>query len=106
MDYSTLENCLFGAVKLTKIADIDKYGYSSYGIGFRYTWIFFIPFWRNCQKCNNFWSRYDLSTKIDNRKKDILIPGTGPTQGLEHKFSAEKAYSIKFIEKKKQEKFV
>ena len=29
-----LENCLFGAVKLTKIADIDKYGYSSYGIGF------------------------------------------------------------------------
>ena len=29
-----LENCLFGAVKLTKNADIDKYKYSGYGIGF------------------------------------------------------------------------
>ena len=33
-DYPALENCLFGAVKLTKNADIDKYGYSGYGIGF------------------------------------------------------------------------
>ena len=31
---STLKNCLFGAVTLTKNADIDKYGYSGYGIGF------------------------------------------------------------------------
>ena len=30
----TLENCLFGSVKLTKNADINKYGYSGYGIGF------------------------------------------------------------------------
>ena len=29
----TLKNCLFGAVTLTKNADIDKYGYSGYGIG-------------------------------------------------------------------------
>ena len=32
--YPTLENCLFGAVTLTKNADIDKYKYSGYGIGF------------------------------------------------------------------------
>ena len=32
--YSTLENCLFGAVKLTKHRDIDKCKYSRYGIGF------------------------------------------------------------------------
>ena len=32
--FSTLENCLFGAVSLTKIDDIDKYKYSGYGIGF------------------------------------------------------------------------
>ena len=32
--YQTLENCLFGAVSLTKNADIDKYKYSGYGIGF------------------------------------------------------------------------
>ena len=30
----TLKNCLFGAVTLTKNADIDKYEYSGYGIGF------------------------------------------------------------------------
>ena len=30
----TIKNCLFGAVTLTKNADIDKYGYSGYGIGF------------------------------------------------------------------------
>ena len=29
-----LENCLFGAVKLIKNADVDKYKYSRYGIGF------------------------------------------------------------------------
>ena len=29
----TLKNCFFGAVTLTKNADIDKYGYSGYGIG-------------------------------------------------------------------------
>ena len=32
--YPTLGNCLFGAVSLTKNADIDKYKYSGYGIGF------------------------------------------------------------------------
>ena len=30
----TLENCLFGSVKLTKNYDIDKYKYSGYDIGF------------------------------------------------------------------------
>ena len=36
------------------------------------------------------------STKIDNRKKETLILGKGPTQGLEHTMCAEKMYSIKF----------
>ena len=40
------------------------------------------------------------SSKIDNRKKDILILGKGPTQGLEHTLSAEKLYSINFTKKK------
>ena len=42
------------------------------------------------------------STKIDNRKKDISIIGTGPTQGLEHTLSAEKMYSINFTENNKR----
>ena len=29
-----LENCLFGAVRLTKHIDVDQYKYSGYGIGF------------------------------------------------------------------------
>ena len=33
-DKSEFKNCLFGAVTLTKNADIDKYGYFGYGIGF------------------------------------------------------------------------
>ena len=34
INYPTLENCLFGSVKLIKNADIDKYRYFGYGIGF------------------------------------------------------------------------
>ena len=30
----TIMKCLFGAVNLTKNADIDRYGYSGYKIGF------------------------------------------------------------------------
>ena len=32
--YPTLENCLFGAVKLRKHIDVDMYKYSGHGIGF------------------------------------------------------------------------
>ena len=32
--YPTLENCLFGAVTLTKNVGIDKYKYFGFGIGF------------------------------------------------------------------------
>ena len=42
------------------------------------------------------------STKIDNSKKDILILGKGPTQGLEHTLSAEKLNSINFTENNKK----
>ena len=33
-NYPTLENCLFGAGKLTRGTDIDNYKYLGYGIGF------------------------------------------------------------------------
>ena len=42
------------------------------------------------------------STKIDNRKKDILMLTLGPTQGLEHTLSTEKMYSINLTESNKQ----
>ena len=34
------------------------------------------------------------STKIHNRKKDILILGEGPTKGLEDTLSAEKCIQL------------
>ena len=42
------------------------------------------------------------SAKIDNRKKDILIHGKGPTQGLQQALSSEKVYSSNFKEHKKK----
>ena len=42
------------------------------------------------------------STNIDNRKKDNLILGKGPTQGLEHRLSAKKMYLINFTEQNKK----
>ena len=42
------------------------------------------------------------SPHIDNRKKDILVLGIGPTQGLEHTLTAEKTYSINFSVTKKK----
>ena len=37
-----------------------------------------------------------FSVHIDNKKKDILVLGRGPTQGLESTLTAEKMYSINF----------
>ena len=36
------------------------------------------------------------TTQTDNRRKDILILGKGPAQGLEYTLSSEKMYSINF----------
>ena len=36
------------------------------------------------------------SAHIDNKKKNILVLGKGPTQGLEHTLTAGKMYSINF----------
>ena len=37
---------------------------------------------------------------IDNKKKDILLLGKWPSQGLEHSLTAEKVYSINFTVRK------
>ena len=42
------------------------------------------------------------SVHIDNKKKDILVLGKGPTQGLEHTLTAEKMYSVNFTVTKKK----
>ena len=42
------------------------------------------------------------SCHIDNKKKNILVLGKGPTQGLEHTLTAEKMYLINFTVTKKK----
>ena len=100
-NYSALENCLFGAVSLTKNPDIDKYKYSGYGIGFDRHGSFSSPgigLGRNV----TFGVDMSSSTKIDNRKKNILVFGKGRTQGLDHTLSLEKMYLINFTEHNKK----
>ena len=88
--YPTLENCLFGTVGLTKNPDIDKYKCSGYGIGFDRHRSFSSPDFGLGRSVITFGVDMSSSTKIDNRKKDILILGKGPTQRLEYTLSTEK----------------
>ena len=97
----TLENCLFGAVTLTKNVNIDKYGYSGYGIGFDRKGSLSLPGGGYGQNVLIFGVDMSFSTRIDNKKKEILISGIGPTHGLEHSLTAEKMYSINFTKRNK-----
>ena len=89
-DYPTLENCFLGAVSLTKNTDIDRYGYSGYGIAFDRHGSFSFPGTGLGRNVIMFRVDMSSSTNTDNRKKDILILGKGPAQGLEHTLSGEK----------------
>ena len=91
-NYPTLENCLFGAVTLTKSADINKCKYSEYGIGFD---SFSFSITGLGQNVRVFEVDMSSSVKIDDRKKDILILAKGPMQG------SDKMYSINFTEHSK-----
>ena len=76
----TLKDCLFGAVTLTKNADIDKYGYYGYGTGFDRKSAFSFP-GRVGFGQNGVIFGVDLSSSAhsDNKKKNILIFQKGPT---------------------------
>ena len=89
-NYLTLKNYLFGAVTLNKNADIDKYKYSGFD---RHG---FFSFSGNGLGRNVIVFGVDMSssTKIDNKKKYILIFGKGPTQELKHTLSAEKCIPL------------
>ena len=72
------------------------YRYSGYGIGFDRHGSFSFPGTGLGGNVIIFGVDMSSLTKIDNRKKYILILGKDPTQGLEHTLSAEKIYSINF----------
>ena len=96
-NYPTLANALFGAVKLTKNADIDKYKYSGYEIGFDGKRFFSHPSGGTGRNVIIFGVDMSSSIKIDNKEKDILILELGPTFGLcENALFTEKMFWINF----------
>ena len=98
-----MENCLFGAVSLTKNADIDKYRYSGYGIGFdRHGEISFgNGLSRNCIIFG-----VDLSSSslhANNKTNNIIVLGKNFVQGINGTtIYAIKFYQIIFTEKNKK----
>ena len=87
---------------MTKNTDIDKYGYSGYGIAFDRRSSFSFPGGGFCQNVLIFGVDMSSSAHIDNKKKDILVLEKGPTQGLEYALTAEKIYSYNLTVTKKK----
>ena len=81
---------------MTKNADVDKHGYSGYGIGFDRRSSFSFPGGGFGQNVLIFGADMSSSAHIDNKKKDILVLGKVSTQGLEHTLTAEKIYPINY----------
>ena len=98
----TLKNCLFGAVTLTKNADIEKDKYPGYGIRFDRRSSFSFSSDGFSQNVLIFGADMSSSIHVDNKKKIILVPARRPTQGLESTLIAEKMYSINFTVTKKK----
>ena len=72
-----LVNRLFGAVNITKNADIDKHKYSGYGIGFDGRGLYLLTDGRFGRNLVVFGVDMNASPHIDNNGKDILILGKG-----------------------------
>ena len=64
-----LRNCLLGSVTLIKNADIDKYEYSGYGIGFDRRSSFSVPNGQLAQNVITAGVDISFSSLIDHKKK-------------------------------------
>ena len=87
---------------MTKNADIDKYGYSAYGIGSDRKSSFSFPSGVFGQNIIIFGVDMSSSVHVINKKKYILILCKSPIQRLEHTITAGKMYSINFTVTKKK----
>ena len=95
----TLGKCLFGSIKLTKNDDPNKYKYSSYGIGFDSRSEFSSTDGSMEKNVIIFGADMTSSVHIDNKRKDILILGERPTQGLDDTtLTAEAEYLVNFTQ--------
>ena len=78
----TLVKCLFGAVSVTKNADIGKYKYFGYGIGFDRRGAYLLPSSRFGRNLMIFGVDMRSSVHVNDKDKDVSILGRCPTQGL------------------------
>ena len=94
-----LGNFLFGAVKLTKNADPHKCKCSDHGIGFDFRSEFSQTDSSVGKNVFIFGADMSSSVHIDDKNKDILVLGEGPTQGLNNtKLTARFEYPINFTQ--------
>ena len=95
----TLNNCLFGSVKLTKNADLDRYKYSGYCISFDFLSDFLFTDGSMGKNVIKFGADMVSSVHIDNKNKDILVLGEESKQGLDDTtLTAEAKYPINFTQ--------
>ena len=92
-----LQNCLFGAINLTKTSDIDKYKYSGCGIGFDLKGNFSYPTGSFGKNAIMFGADMSSSTHANNKTGNILVLSKESIQGIDATtIYAEKKYSINF----------
>ena len=88
---------------MTKNADPDKYKYKSYSIGFDPRLEFLFTDGSMQRNVIIFGADMSSSVHVNNKNKDILILGEGPTQQLDGQTStAETKYPINFPELRKR----
>ena len=88
--------------KLTKNTDLDKYKYTGYNIGINSRWEFLFTDGSMGKIVISFGTGMSLSVHIENKSKDILILGEGPTQRLDDiALTAEAIYPINFTQPNK-----
>ena len=75
-----LKNCLFGKVTLTKNADIDRCGYSGYGIGFDRSGSFSFPSGGFGQNILIFGVDMSFYAHIDHKKRHISLRNRSNTR--------------------------
>ena len=80
----TLDDCLFGAVKLTKNVNPNKYEYSSHSKGFNVRLQFSLLHGEWSLNVIIFGVDNSSSVHADHRKKYILVLGEGTTDGLDY----------------------
>ena len=95
----TLGNCLFESLELIKNIDPDKYKYSDYGIELEPRSECLFTDGSMGKNVIIFGADMSSSVHIDNKNKDILISGDGPTQELDDTIlTTEAKYPISFTQ--------